>query len=371
MKGAKTMAHLMKSNRGATGGLTRHYERFKDDKGDYIKFGNQEIDINKTNLNYNLADDKNQLEFIKKRTSEVRCLNRKDVNIMATWVVTLPEKIKTPEDQDLFFNESYKFLEEKYGKENVISSYVHIDESTPHMHFSFIPIVYDKKRKDYKVSAKECITRNDLKRFHPELEEHMKKVFGRDIGIMNAKTKEGNKSIDELKKGSAVKELEAIKTDLKSFKSELGMIHQAEDEIKRMGQIKAKEKLFKKGYVEIKKDTFDQLKNMAKNYKKDTELYINNNKILRNNNTILEEKVDRLSEKLAEKNKPKFSLKELKEQTKDKMKIEDLKRDLDIIKSNNKIYKKFIIDEGLGEKFNKSVEKVNQKRKNINNEITR
>src|SRR5699024_8923514 len=194
------MAHLKKSTRGATGGLTRHYERFKNDKGEYIKFGNQEIDINKTHLNYNLAEDKNQLEFIKKRTSELRCLNRKDVNVMVNWVVTLPEKIKTMEDQEKFFKESYNFLENKYGKENVISSYVHLDETTPHMHFAFVPVVYDKKKEEYKVSAKECITRYDLKKFHPELENHMKKVFGRDIGILNEKTKEGNKSIDELKK---------------------------------------------------------------------------------------------------------------------------------------------------------------------------
>lgn len=103
MKGAKTfMAHLMKSTRGATGGLTRHYERFKNEKGEYLKFGNQEINIEKTHLNYNLAAEKNQLEFIKKRTSEIRCLNRKDVNVMCSWVVTLPGEIKTPEDQEKF-----------------------------------------------------------------------------------------------------------------------------------------------------------------------------------------------------------------------------------------------------------------------------
>ena len=110
------MAHLMKSTRGATGGLTRHFERYKNEKGEYLKFGNQEIDIQKTNLNYNLAEEKNQLEFIKKRTSEVRCLNRKDVNVMASWVITLPESIKTQKDQEKFFQESYNFLKEKYKK---------------------------------------------------------------------------------------------------------------------------------------------------------------------------------------------------------------------------------------------------------------
>ena len=48
------------------------------------------------------------------------------------------------------------------------------------------------------------------------------------------------------------------------------MLDIAEDEIRQLGQIQGKEKLFKKDYVEIKKDIFEQFKNMAKNYRKDT-----------------------------------------------------------------------------------------------------
>src|SRR5699024_1965765 len=285
----------MKFTRGSIGSLTRHYERYKKD-GEYIRFGNQDIDTERTRLNYNLAEEKNQLEFIKKRTSEVRCLNRKDVNVMTSWVVTLPEKIKTDEEQKLFFKETYKFLENKYGKENIVSSYVHLDETTPHMHFAFIPVVRDKKRGDLKVSAKECITRYDLKKFHPELENHMEKVFGRDIGILNEKTKEGNKAIDELKRGTARKELEALKIDLKAFKRELAMLDMAKDEIKKLEGIEAKKKLFKNDYVEIKKDTFELFKNMAKNYKKDTVAIKNTNIKLQRKVKDLEKEIDRLSE---------------------------------------------------------------------------
>ena len=163
MKGGYVLAHIDKFTKGQIGGVTRHFERYKKENGEYIKFGNQEIDTEKTSLNYNLADEKNQMEFIKNRTSEVRCLNRKDVNVMASWVVTLPEKIETQEDQRLFFQESYNFLENKYGKENVISSFVHLDETTPHMHFAFVPVVRDKKRGDLKVSANDLITRSHFR----------------------------------------------------------------------------------------------------------------------------------------------------------------------------------------------------------------
>ena len=353
MKGGYVLAHIDKFTKGQIGGVTRHFERYKKENGEYIKFGNQEIDTEKISLNYNLADEKNQMEFIKNRTSEVRCLNRKDVNVMASWVVTLPEKIETQEDQRLFFEESYNFLEKKYGKENVISSYVHLDETTPHMHFAFIPVVRDKKRGDLKVSANDLITRNHLRSFHPELEKHMKEVFGRDIGILNEKTKEGNQAIDELKRGTAQKELGSLKIDLQAFKDELAMLDIAEDEIRQLGQIQGKEKLFKKDYVEIKKDIFEQFKNMAKNYRKDTVILKKNNDILKNKVHSLEKKVDQLTIEKSE-NVKRMNLAELREKAETRNKITGLEKQVDTLSN-------YIINKGLADDFNKAIEQEKSK----------
>lgn len=49
------MANAQKYTRAACGHLAAHYERRKDEKGEYIKFGNQDIDPQKTHLNYNLG----------------------------------------------------------------------------------------------------------------------------------------------------------------------------------------------------------------------------------------------------------------------------------------------------------------------------
>lgn len=357
------MAHLMKANRNQVGGLTRHFERYKKENGEYIKFRNQEIDTEKTRLNYNLAEDKNQLEFIKERTSEVRCLNRKDVNVMCDWVVTLPEKIKSAEDQEKFFKETYNFLENEYGKENVISSYVHLDETTPHMHFAFIPVVTDKKKGDLKVSAKELITRKHLQEFHPKLENHMEKVFGRDIGILNDATKAGNKSVSELKGETIRVELESLKSDLKASKRELAMLDIAEDEIRELGQVQGKEKLFKKDYVEIKKDTFEQFKNMAKNYRKDTTAIKNTNINLQRKVKNLEKEIDRLIEEKKE-NIKKINLEELREKADTRNKIINLEKRVEKLSD-------FIIDEGLAEKFNKSMEKEIKKSRDIGMDFSR
>ena len=58
-----------------------------------MKFGNQDIDPQKTHLNYNLAPRRGveQIDFIRQRTTEARTLKRDDVNVMCSWVVTLPE----------------------------------------------------------------------------------------------------------------------------------------------------------------------------------------------------------------------------------------------------------------------------------------
>lgn len=200
------MAHYMKHPKTALGHLGKHYERGKDESSEYVKFGNPQIDPQRTHLNYNLAPQHNHMKFINQRLSEVYCLNRKDVNVMCSWVVTAPKDLD-PSQQDDFFRESYKFLENRYGKENVISSYVHLDETTPHMHFAFIPVVYDKKKDRYKVSAKERVNKFELKSFHSDYQEHLDKANIR-CNVLNEATREGNKSIDELKRQSATERLQ-------------------------------------------------------------------------------------------------------------------------------------------------------------------
>ena len=101
----------MKHSKTAIGHLGKHYERGKDESSEYVKFGNPEIDPQRTHLNYNLAPQHNHMEFIKQRLSEVYCLNRKDVNVMCSWVVTAPKDLYQKQ-QDDFFKESYKYSAE-------------------------------------------------------------------------------------------------------------------------------------------------------------------------------------------------------------------------------------------------------------------
>jgi len=216
--GDTEMANVQKYNRGQIGGLTRHYERGQREDGTYYAFGNQEIDTSLSHLNYNLAPERDggQLSFIGKRTSEVKYHNRTDVNVMCSWVITAP-KLLAESEHKLFFQEAYSFLNQRYANgsdRNVISAYVHMDESTPHLHYAFVPVVHDKKKGIDKVSAKIAIDRVDLQKFHQDLERHMAGVFGREIGILNEATRDGNKSIDELKRETAQAEIDTLNKNI-------------------------------------------------------------------------------------------------------------------------------------------------------------
>lgn len=199
------MAHLEKYTAAAAGHMFAHYNRTHSSS-------TSNIDENRTHLNYNLAE-KDQplscLDFLHKRMSEIKVLKRANVNVMCDWVVTAPEDL-TEEELPVFFDECYKFLNARYGKDNLISAPVHMDETSPHLHYNFVPVVKDKKNGKLKLSAKECITRKDLNTFHTDLTKHMTAVFGRDIGILNGATISGNKTIKQLKQTSE---------NLKAFKA--------------------------------------------------------------------------------------------------------------------------------------------------------
>lgn len=85
--------------------MTSHFDRSAKN------ISNENIDESKTNLNYNLADQSmQQIDFINKRCSEVKCQNRKDVNVMCSWVVTAPKDLSENELEP-FFKATYEFLE--------------------------------------------------------------------------------------------------------------------------------------------------------------------------------------------------------------------------------------------------------------------
>lgn len=269
------MAHCAKYTKGAMGHLMKHYERGKDENGEYIKFGNESIDTSYSHLNYNLAPHQNQLDFIHKRLNEVHCLKRKDVNVMCSWVVTAPKELPEEHTKE-FFERTYNFLEKKYGKENVISSYVHLDETTPHMHFAFVPVVFDKKKDKYKVSAKEVLTKAELKSFHKDLQAEMDKFVEEhehkfECNVLNGATANGNKTIQEFKaelyEQLADEEREQVSQLMALTGEELSTLEELKEEVAELkGDISDLKKL-KHDLLEQRETLYKDIEKLSEGFK--------------------------------------------------------------------------------------------------------
>lgn len=254
------MAHVEKYTKGSVQGLSIHWDRKTENHS------NQDIDNERSHLNYDLCEKKGDtLSRINDRLSKVHCLNRKDVKVCANWAVTLPESLKNASDKEQrkFFEKTYEFLTNRYGGEkNVLSANVHNDETRPHMHFAFMPVVWDKKKEREKVSAKEVLTRKDLKTFHQDLDKFLKQEIPHIYkeGILNDKTI-GVDTVKELKKYSGEiqrqknnmdaefkeheqkleKQIQSVDKELKSKKNELLNLSEALPQTFNL-KVKGKEK---------------------------------------------------------------------------------------------------------------------------------
>lgn len=116
-----------------------------------------EIDVSRTWLNYNLAPSREggQAAFIERRLSEIYCHKSALKNAIVDWVITLPVMDQYENREAEFFKTCYEYMAERYGEQNVVSAYVHMDEQQPHMHFVFLPVAPDLKHaQGFKLSRK-------------------------------------------------------------------------------------------------------------------------------------------------------------------------------------------------------------------------
>ena len=192
------MANIKKFTNGQVASVIRHVERLNEN------YSNTEIDDVKSGENYLLSPDRqmSSYDYYKQRKNEVWSLNRKDVVTAVSWIITVPQTLEKQLYED-FFRNCYNFITERYGGENnIITSAVHMDETTPHMHCVLMPIKSDLKHEDFaeKLCAKEVINREDLRNFHPDLDRYLKEHgVPADVYTGITKRQGGNKTIQQLK----------------------------------------------------------------------------------------------------------------------------------------------------------------------------
>ena len=278
---------VSKHSIGAVAGVQKHNQR------EYKNHSNQDIDKSKSYLNYDLVNNEN-INFNKawKENKEKYFKEgnrfRKDTIVLVEGIVTSDksffENMNDIEIKD-YFETNLDFLKNEYGAHNIISANVHLDEHTPHMHFTFTPIT-----KDGRFSAKEIIgNRGDLRQLQDRYYKHLTdKGYELLRGVKVEQSQAKHKAVKEYKKNQIDKDYEYIKklkneiskkeilmkdyekklSDLtKKYDEVVKVLHNNSLDISQINMIKTEELggLFKSNsdYLKIRKVDFDKLKSSA------------------------------------------------------------------------------------------------------------
>ena len=148
--------------------IEAHNERRKEKYA-----SNPDIDLSRSKNNFHLIEPPQRYRAeAERQISAAGCRTRKDsVRLVEVLFTATPEFFqgkKLPEIRQ-YFEEALHFLEQYQAKETIISAVVHMDENTPHMHLSFVPLTPDGR-----LSAKEIVgNKKKLSWWQDKFWEHM------------------------------------------------------------------------------------------------------------------------------------------------------------------------------------------------------
>ncbi len=274
---------------------------------------NKEIDISKSKLNYYLK--KNELSYIKefdkiKEKYDLKGQIRVNSIIMCEMIFTSDreffENIGTKETKR-YFEECYKFIcnYKKIGDKNIISAVIHFDETTPHMHLVYIPVVHTKDKQGNEIDKICCRdfwrNRDSYRNLQNAFYEYItSKGFDLQRGLFVEETNRKNEKIQDYKQitnfENTKKVLENITLelpetpDIKDFKKiMIGRDEKIEQEI-----IKPRDDLIQELYKENKslhKELSKQANtvDIATKYEKEYAEILEKNANLKLANSILQE----------------------------------------------------------------------------------
>ena len=153
MKEQYAVCHLQRGS-GNDSGMSCHIER-KDAQGKTYVPDN--ADRSRTHLNMELVSFpdgvRNRTEAIQYRidhaglTRKVAGNQCKAIRIILTGTHEQMIKIQEEGRLDKWMKVNLKWLHETFGKENVVSCVLHMDEKTPHLHATIVPIVTAERQR--------------------------------------------------------------------------------------------------------------------------------------------------------------------------------------------------------------------------------
>lgn len=192
------MAHLAHYKRSGAAPMLAHYERRAElERG----FTRENVDASRTGGNYAIGADSPQAlaaalrarveGAVREHEQTAGRAVRRDANVISDWVVTLPRDCP-PEDARRFFEVAVDLCRERYGAENVLGGFVHMDETTPHVHIPVVPV------RDGRLRSAKVFTRADLRSFHKDLGRAEDAALGRHVSVELGPERQGEKQLSHL-----------------------------------------------------------------------------------------------------------------------------------------------------------------------------
>ena len=236
------MANLTGYPQSAVGHMLNHYTRHGADPDQKkYKYRNQNIDQNLTFLNYQIGVKRDDPEgFVRElvgRSDVPPREGQKATNVISDWVITLPRNEALEGREKEFFQVAYDHLKKRVPEHLIVGAFVHMDETQPHMHFCFVPLVTSPKmtndktrplkdkngkiRKDKKgttryarvpkldedgkpmmrttLAQSKLFDRRAMQAFHGALEADMTAYFGFEVGIQLKEQDKALKALSDVK----------------------------------------------------------------------------------------------------------------------------------------------------------------------------
>ena len=154
------------------GNIEAHNERTKEKYA-----SNPDVDISMSKYNFHLI--KPQWKYraeAERQIKEAGCRTRSgSVRVVEALVTATPEFFQGEKKSEIraYFQEALTFLQQNQASKTIISAVVHMDEKTPHMHLSFVPLTADGR-----LSAKEIVgNKKKLTQWQDKFWEHMVRKY--------------------------------------------------------------------------------------------------------------------------------------------------------------------------------------------------
>ena len=172
MKAQYAILRFAKYKGPEIGHIESHNERTKEKYA-----SNPDVDTSRSHLNFHLVTPRRKYRAeAEKQIAEAGCRTRSDsVRVVEALVTASPEFFKGKKKIEVkaYFQEALDFIREHQDPKTIISAVVHMDEKTPHMHLSFVPLTEDGR-----LSAKEIVgNKKKLTQWQDRFWEHMVKKY--------------------------------------------------------------------------------------------------------------------------------------------------------------------------------------------------